>query len=346
MKIFRLLVLLACLLLLTVFPVIAQTEQDEDPPFAINYDDHDPIIERGAYRSWDGRFTSVGAAFFHDGQYHMFRNGYPDWPRPSGIAYHVSDDGMTWEQVGDEPVIAGEAVNAMFDVETALVYSVLVDEDGMWRLYFQGFPPEDSGIPGGVILATAEEPTGEWTIREDMVIMSDGMNSWDNGAIGGPSVIVVDGEYRMYYHGRSGTGIGVATSEDGITWTKHDDPATTDVPFANSDPIFLPAEDENAWDYRSIYDPTVVVSPDGFVMAYSANPSVVAAHGLAISEDGLNFERLQDKPIFSRRDLRPMRNFWLVRMMYHDERYFFFAEIDHRGGTAIYADIIDGLLTQ
>ena len=269
----------------------------------------------------------------------------PDWPTPSGIAYHVSDDGINWTQVGEEPIISGETMHRVFDVDTALVYSGLVNEDGTWMLYFQAFVPDDSEIPGGVILATAADPTGEWTIREEMVIVPDGADSWDVGAIGAPSVLVVDGEYRMYYHGGNGTGISVATSDDGISWTKYDDPTTTDVLYANSDPIFMPAEDENAWDYSLIYDPTVVLTPDGFVMAYSANPGV-ASHGLAISEDGMTFERLQDEPLFNKRDMRPIRDFWLVRMAYHDERYFFYAEINNRGGTDIFMDTIDGLLTQ
>ena len=341
MNSYRLLVSLTCLLLLFGIGTLAQ---DDDSPFTIDFNG-DPVIERGDWNEWDGRFTSVGTVFYHDGQFHLFRNGYPNWPRPSGIAYHISDDGITWTEVGDLPVIAPEVVEeAGFDVDTALVYSGLVTEDGTWMLYFQAFVPDWGDVPGGVILATADDPTGEWTIHDEMVIIPDA-DSWENGAIGAPSVVVVDGEYRMYYHGRDGGGIGVATSPDGFVWTKHDDPTTTEPPYALSDPIFLPAEDEDAWDAESIYDPTVAITPDGFVMAYSANPGV-SGHGLAISEDGMNFERLQQEPLFQQTDLDIIRDFWLVRMAYHDERYFFFAEINNRSGTDIYMDTLDGLLTE
>lgn len=33
--------------------------------------------------------------------------------------------------------------------------------------------------------------------------------------------------------------MGLATSPDGATWTKHDDPATTERPFAASDPVLV-----------------------------------------------------------------------------------------------------------
>jgi hypothetical protein len=61
--------------------------------------------------------------------------------------------------------------------------------------------------------------------------------------------------YRMYYtgginpdrmyirdpdHEGSGSMCGLATSADGINWTKYDDPSTTEAPYAESDPVLQP----------------------------------------------------------------------------------------------------------
>jgi hypothetical protein len=50
------------------------------------------------------------------------------------------------------------------------------------------------------------------------------------------------GEYLLWYEGEPpGSSIrgdiGLATSADGLAWTKHDDPATTDAELAVSDPV-------------------------------------------------------------------------------------------------------------
>src|SRR5687767_14449720 len=105
----------------------------------------------------------------------------------------------------------------------------------------------------------------------------------------------------MYYasntpNGPAG-GIGIATSDDGITWTKYDDP-TTGGAYAESDPIFGAGE-EGAWDALSVFQPNVVRTENGYVMLYSGikNPSP-PQRGFAFSEDGLTWTRHTQNPVF------------------------------------------------
>jgi predicted GH43/DUF377 family glycosyl hydrolase len=160
-------------------------------------------------------------------------------------------------------------------------------------------------------------------------------------------VLKTEDGYVMFYTGytRQQGMIGMATSPDGITWTKYDDPATTEAPFAESDPVFLPAEDD-AWDNRQVLQPRVVSSPDGFVMLYSAGTAVngsAAKLGYAVSPDGLDWERVTE-PIFDFRRVSGGRAIWFTEFLYHDGSYYLLFELGTGGNTEIYLATHEGSL--
>jgi predicted GH43/DUF377 family glycosyl hydrolase len=90
--------------------------------------------------------------------------------------------------------------------------------------------------------------------------------------------------------------IGLAFSDDGINWTKYDDPETGNPPFADSDPIFLASTEESAWDEERVLESNVVQKQDGWVMLYISDRTGVSgqksfAIGYALSQDGINWQR-------------------------------------------------------
>ena len=51
-------------------------------PFFTVYGDQ-PIVPNGEPGTWDDRFTDPGAVIYHDGIFHMFRNGFRGFPAES-----------------------------------------------------------------------------------------------------------------------------------------------------------------------------------------------------------------------------------------------------------------------
>jgi hypothetical protein len=153
----------------------------------------------------------------------------------------------------------------------------------------------------------------------------------------------------MYYAGNMAQStiesqrIGMATSTDGITWTKYDDPATADAPFAESDPVLMPgAADE--WDDVFVHQPRVVITPEGWVMSYrSAQPGGIdKGYGFATSQDGIVWERYANNPYLLDDAVRG-RAMWFNSLVYHDDKYYVFVEIQRtaRAETDIYTAIVD-----
>ena len=158
-------------------------------------------------------------------------------------------------------------------VGTAMKIGVAVSQDGINWCRVEG---------GG--------PTGE-AIELD----EEGEN--DRVLVGWPQVINHSNEeFRMYYstyHETSGTWqISLATSSDGLLWTK-------------KGPVFkAPDEKENseAWDCKGVHRHHIIRKRSGdqnYVMFYEGiNKEGIHAIGLASSGDGIHWKREGSSPIF------------------------------------------------
>lgn len=318
---------------------LTQAQDDDQPELVIDIDN--AAVWHGD--DWDNQYTDPGAVVYHDGLFHMFRNGFIGWPASVQIAYTTSADGITWEKQGADPVLYTDDIE--YAGLAALASSALVEDDGTWVLYFYTWPrPGDSDGIGGIGRATAPAPEGPWTPDEDLVLYPGEANDWDNKQLIAPSVVKSDDGYFMYYHSANVDGIthiGLATSEDGIDWEKYNDPATTEAPFANSDPVFSPdTANADAWDTQHVNQPRVVQTEDGFVMLYRSwtgaqqNQSI----GFATSEDGLQWTRVNESAVYSSKDTG-RRSIWFTGLVYHADVYYVYLEIQrgYQSQTDIYA---------
>ncbi len=97
---------------------------------------------------------------------------------------------------------------------------------------------------------------------------------WEAGQIASPSVLGYKGEVWLYY--ATPAGIALATSSDGFTFKKRDNP------------IFV-RDTSVAWEADAPHAPSVALFPDGkFHLFYGSGGAI----GEAISADGVTFERL------------------------------------------------------
>lgn len=114
-------------------------------------------------------------------------------------------------------------------------------DDGTWLLFGWGSTPQQ---PSSLFtwIATAPEPRGPWTVAVPRALEAGPIGSWDSQTAAVSSVLADESGFRLWYEGE-GPGstargdIGLATSTDGASWQKWDDPATTDPALAASDPV-------------------------------------------------------------------------------------------------------------
>jgi len=146
-----------------------------------------------------------------------------------------------------------------------------------WRPYLVGFAVSSDLV--------------NWSVHPDPVLQPD-PGAWDETAADDPMVIRENGTYKMWYAGWSQTnpsgGIGYATSDDGINWTK----------YANN-PVWLAGTD--TWEAGGRTDPDVILVPEeGYKMWYSGwnQGWETRTIGYAFSEDGINWQNnQQDNPV-------------------------------------------------
>ena len=297
-----------------------------------------PIVPRGPSARWDGLYINPGGMLFHDGQFHMFRNGFKNWPGLVSVGYMTSPDGLTWTEVQEEPVFTSDQVPYVEGSDGADVSSVLVLDDGTWVMYFHRVSSSNPGVIGR---ATAPSPTGPWEVDPEPVLEPGPEGAWDSFTLEWPNVVAAEGGFVMFYSGRESRNgqrmIGRATSEDGITWTKYDNPSTTDELFAESDPVLTPEED---WTTDGVDRMRTQLTPEGWVMVYQGGALI--KRGLAFSQDGIHWARHPENPVLELSDFPFSGTMWDTNLLYQDGVYYYFTEIGSMAGTDIYLAIHEG----
>ncbi|MEL7436869.1 MAG: hypothetical protein AAFN11_23220, partial [Chloroflexota bacterium] len=160
----------------------------------------EPISANGEAGSWNSAWNEPGVVIYHDGLYHLFVNGYDGYPANTGIGYKISEDGVTYEWVSDEPLFSRDDVSG--NPVAIAVSDVIVLEDGTWVLYF--FNSNSATWPrvqGTIGRATSDSPDGEWVIDEEPVLVIGEGSDWDRDSVVFASVTQVDDLFVMHYIG-------------------------------------------------------------------------------------------------------------------------------------------------
>jgi hypothetical protein len=117
---------------------------------------------------------------------------------------------------------------------------------------------------------------------------------WDGLFVGQPTVILNEGAYQMWYHGRRlsfygyGVALGYAESADGRLWVKH-----------TANPVLEPGK-SGEWDSAFRGSVSVLKAVPRYQMWYSGvNAAGICQTGYATSSDGLDWETHIDEPVLS-----------------------------------------------
>lgn len=268
----------------------AEPTPDAPLDFAIVGDG--PVIEP---EQFDAAYLLPGAAVAHDGVYHLYPVAFQADPAEAPRVLHLtSDDGTSWDGDPDASVL-GDFALALDDIG-AVPSSAFVDADGTWVMYGGGRLPD--GSQPIIWRATAPGPDGPWAAHPEAVLEpSDG--EWDGRIADHPSVIPTGTGYLMAYGGASQAQpnrgrIGLATSDDGISWTR----VAASLEGADDDEALGPSA--CGIDARSMVEPHLLSADDAHRLVFGAmvtDTDNVMQVGSATTGDGLDWTCSPNEPI-------------------------------------------------
>jgi hypothetical protein len=199
------------------------------------------------------------------------------------IYYAISDDGVTWFPYLSNPVL--QSGSAYFESD-GVVYCSVMRSGSVYTMYY-------AGVHGccGIAIGLATSPDGiHWTKSDANPILVPSPAGWDSQYVSQPQVYFDGTTNYMYYEGTNGgrVQIGLATSTDGVNWTK-----------APSNPV-LRNGPSGSWDESLTSPGGVFVDQGNYFMLFTGNgPSGPQRVGLATSHDGVSWAEHPGNPVFS-----------------------------------------------
>jgi Predicted glycosylase len=293
------------------------------PSLTFAFDGETPTVTRQT-TGLDELYINPGAVIDDGTTLHMFANVFSEWPGHMDVPHLTSADGISWTLDPVEPVLTSEDVayaDPGMDVSTGFLA-----DDGTWVLLFETVSVSD---PWSIGRATATSPAGPWTVDPEPILEAGAEGAFDAGGVAWPSVVRLSDGYALYYTAfdrpRAGTGvIAMATSPDGVVWTKR------------AAPVIVADQD---WEHLKLDRPRVTTTPGGLAMVYAGG--VLTDRGLAWSEDGVTWTKAPDQPAISRATFPISGQAWDAALVYRDGLLVYYLEIGGMGGTQIYRATAD-----
>ena len=260
-------------------------------PFGITplYRSSAPVLTQGAEGSWDDRTAQAPSIIWNQdlGLYQMWYDGRSGRSDKAAVGYATSTDGFVWTKYKDNPV---------------------VQADARWPCVL--YEPEDSAAPykmwfnvgrGDAILYTTSTDGITWASPQ--TVMGRGpAGTYDDMDVAAPRVIKVKNEYWMYYtagtsaitfpFGEWGHFVAIATSPDGVHWTKRRTVLSRGAP--------------GEWDSTRVFNPAVIYADGRFEMWYVGGDTDPRSGrtmgparniGYASSADGIHWTKHPRNPV-------------------------------------------------
>jgi len=279
------------------------------------------LLARSMFSSDDWRGLSHPAVVREpDGSATMFYIGHGSRVGDR-VLRATSRDGITWRRRGPviTPVKVESDVSRQLDRASITALAVL-REPGGYVAYFSGTYRRDERTIHGISRATSSDGIS-WDLHlaANPVFMIEPENGWEYKKITDLSVVRSGDELRLYYAGTKTyfldggkrvvpmTLVGLATSSDGISWTRHaGNPVFGPALFERGLEVytrFLLDEDAadlgeeaesllDRFDALGLSGVSVIRHGEGYLLAYSAVKEANATDyrtGFATSDDGITW---------------------------------------------------------
>ena len=241
----------------------------------IDYQNNPIITSSGNY--YDYYAVAQPVVLYDEGIYKMWYHGLAGGGGQAYILYSVSSDGINWTPTSSNPVLSPGNYGSWDSHHVSP--GAVIKEGGVYKMYYCGFSNENNSWHVGY--ATSLDGIS-WEKYSQPILF--GSYGWEYQIIVS-SVIKKDNTYFLYYTGRNlpSYKIGVATSSDGINWTKYP-----------GNPILV---NDTPWELDGILDASVVNLNGSLKMVYMNSGST--GFGSATSVNGLNWVKSQGNPFFT-----------------------------------------------
>ena len=237
-----------------------------------------------AWTKYQGNPLNMGLAkvvepwVIYDGStFKMWYAGLTDAHR---IYYATSSDGISWAPQG---MVLNKGEPGSWD-EHQVRNPIVLFDGASYRMWYSGY------IYATAKIGFATSPDGiHWTkYDQNPVLVAGGNGGWDDYTVGAFTVMLEGSKYWMWYNGVRAEGdsqqIGVATSPDGVSWTKY-----------SANPVLVPGPNE--WDNYHVYTGPVLKSGGLYRMWYTGQSWATNRIGLATSSDGYSWSKYEANPV-------------------------------------------------
>lgn len=206
----------------------------------------------------------------HDGQWHLWFTGQARGY--SWIGYAVSDNGLHWRQVSDQPVLYSERP---FEGPSVMNPFVMWDEE--MHLFRMWYAAGEQYEPNVLAYATSKDGIHWDKLPANPIFSGFKDQPCEQDRVGACQIVRADGWHYMFYIGYEDihtARICVARSRNGITgWERHP-----------KNPIISTSAD--GWDGDACYKPSVIrdAENDRWLMWYNGRRGEPEYIGMAIHE--------------------------------------------------------------
>jgi len=219
-----------------------------------------------------------------------------------------------WEKYEQNPVFGGVHAT-VFDV--SILREPNAEGKEIFKMWFSWRLKQTIGY-------TESEDGIHWSEPVSVFLPLPG-SDWEGDEVNRPSIVKIDGKYRMWYTGQMQPGtddgrsaIGLAESEDGYHWVRREKP------------VLIP---EGGWEEQAALCPFVLYDEDDglYKMWYAAgNNYEPDAIGFAYSKDGIEWTKPCDAPVLAPDPSTPWESHKLVApCVIKDDGWFYVFYVGH-----------------
>jgi len=241
-----------------------------DDPATVVRVSAEPVLDIGRPGCFDDNGMILGDLVDAPGGLHLFYVGFQRVARAKFLAFSglaiSRDGGNSFQRTQETPILDRAPGRSTIGAVHSAIY-----ENGRWRLWYA--VGDDWETIGGqpfprYHIRHAQTPDLAAIPRADQVCLRPQGSEY---RIGRPRVYRFDGRYVMYFTRGNRTGEyfpGVAFSDDGIAWQRHDE--TLGIALSAS-----------GWDSRTLCYPALIRRRDKLLMFYNGNDMGVDGFGVA-----------------------------------------------------------------
>ncbi len=200
---------------------------------------------------------------------------------------------VNWLAFPDTPVLSMNPASGMWGAYGQPTVIIHNDTFKMWYAVAEGENQFDPITRGRIHYAWSVDGVTWTKYPNNPVLDVSGSGQWDGQWLDTPEILWDGTEFKLYYYGDSTyyqgqdhTALGLATSPDGINWTRHGK--------------VLEKGEQGDWDGHFIESPAAYYNAESglYALLYTGKDTTGFVQlGLAVSMDGSNFIKYPDYPV-------------------------------------------------